>query len=76
VGSGAHTHLLHPEEKKIICESGKNAGKMNEDGTDNRGQKPQKLYKSDASFVTCYRCQKLATMNMEAGRPPWKGPNK
>lgn len=73
VGSGAHTHLWHPIQRTIICNSGKNAGKMNEDGSDNRG-KPQTYYKSDANFVTCYRCQKLAQINTEKGRPAWKGP--
>jgi hypothetical protein len=25
--------------------------------------------------VTCYRCQKLAQTNLEAGRDAWQGPS-
>jgi len=71
-GSGQRTHLLNPKTRKIICNSGKNAGRKAKDGTSNRGQKPQQLRPSGASFVTCYRCQKLMQMNQKNGtRFPW-----
>lgn len=72
VGSGKHTHVYHPEKGTVICNSGKNAGNVGLHG-DRRGG-AQQVYRSDAHFITCYRCQKLAHMNLEQGRPAWQGP--
>ena len=63
IGSGQHTHLLSPRTLTPICESG--AG---------RAKEKQSLYASDGKVVTCYRCSKLAEMNVQAGRAPWEGP--
>jgi len=73
LGSGEHTHVYSPKDKKVICNSGKNAGRKADDGTDRRGGN-QPVYKAEARFVTCYRCQKLAQINLEAGRQAWQGP--
>jgi hypothetical protein len=93
VGSGKHTHVYHPEKGTVICNSGKNAGRVGHaveeivvstpDGgqevslrhlaIDRRGG-AQQIFGSDAHFITCYRCQKLAHMNLEQGRPAWQGP--
>ena len=73
VGSGDHTHVIHPGKMKAICNSGKNAGKVGKLG-DRRGG-PQTITPSNANFVTCYRCQKLMSLNMDEGRLPWQGRN-
>ena len=69
---GKHTHLFDPTTGGVICNSGKNAGRVGKHG-DRRG-KPQEVFASNAKFITCYRCQKLAQINIAAGRPAWKGP--
>jgi len=61
IGGGEHSHILNPETGRVICASGKG-----------RAKKPQKLYKSARRYATCYRCCKLASMNVEAGRLPWQ----
>lgn len=63
VGAGEHSHILNPDTGQTLCESGFG-----------RSGRSQQLYKSDATQATCYRCAKLATMNLEAGRAPWQGP--
>jgi hypothetical protein len=63
LGSGEHTHFLNPKTGLTLCESG--AG---------RAKSSQPIYRSTAKQVTCYRCVKLAKMNLEAGREPWQGP--
>lgn len=63
LGTGEHSHLLNPKTKRPLCESGRG-----------RAKAEQKLYKSDATVITCYRCSKLAQMNVDAGRAPWEGP--
>jgi hypothetical protein len=68
VGAGEHTHVLDPVEGVHICRKGRNAGRQ---GPSDR---PSVLYPSSAQYVTCYRCVKLATMNIDAGRVPWQGP--
>jgi hypothetical protein len=61
VGDGEHTHVLHPSKMVHICESGVGRGAKD-------------LHPTDATYVTCYRCSKLAAMNLAAGRPAWMGP--
>lgn len=63
VGQGLHTHLLNPKTLLPICESAKG-----------RAKQKQTVFRSDAKVVTCYRCSKLAEMNVQAGRAPWEGP--
>lgn len=75
VGIGVHTHIFHPEDEIVICNSGKNAGRVGESGEDNRG-KEQNIYKSNANMVTCYRCQKLMRLNLAENRRAWEGPNR
>lgn len=72
VGSGQHTHV-YDKKDGVLCKSGKNAGNLKADGTDNRG-KEQKLYESKAQMVTCYRCQKLVKLNLSEDRAAWVGP--
>lgn len=73
VGIGKQTHVFHPHSRTVICNSGKNAGRVSASGKDNRG-KPQTYFKSEANFVTCYRCQKLMALNLEEGRAGWMAP--
>lgn len=73
VGQGLHTHIYNPNTQAVLCNSGKNAGNVTQDGEDNRG-KQQTLYRSNSRFVTCYRCQKLAHVNEQESRPLWQGP--
>ena len=61
--TGGHTHIWHPDKEVPICESG-----LGRSGGD------QTYYASNARFATCYRCVKLGSMNLAAGRPVWKGP--
>lgn len=59
---GEHTHIYDPETGAHLCRSGIKKGKV------------PPLYQSDAKYVTCYRCQKLAEINRRKGvkmiRPP------
>ncbi|MDP2734832.1 MAG: hypothetical protein Q8P12_01350 [bacterium] len=73
IGDGEHTHVYHPGKHRALCNSGRNAGRKKADGTDNRG-KAQEMYKSSAKFITCYRCAKLAAMNLNENRKAWDGP--
>lgn len=57
MGSGEHSHIYDPSTRHTLCRS-----------AIGRAKSPQQLYKSDADQVTCYRCVKLAQMNLEAGR--------
>lgn len=59
LGSGEHTHFLKEEAEQTLCESGRG-----------RAKKKQQIFKSNATFATCYRCIKLAQINVEAGRRP------
>lgn len=61
LGSGEHTHIFHPVKQHVICNSGKG-----------RSLAPQVVYDSKANYVTCYRCQKLAMMNLSKGREAWQ----
>lgn len=63
VGEGYHTHILNETTGWHLCESGLGRAKGN-----------QTLHPSNATQATCYRCVKLATMNVRAGRNPWRGP--
>lgn len=63
LGSGEHTHVLNPNTGRTLCESGRG-----------RAKATQPLFRSNARSITCYRCAKLARLNMEAGRQPWEAP--
>jgi hypothetical protein len=63
VGAGLHTHIYNPATGHTLCESGLG-----------RSGGEQQLFKSEAGQATCYRCTKLGSMNMSAGRDPWCGP--
>lgn len=64
VGAGLHTHIYNPNTRMVLCKS-----------ASGRAKEAQPLYLSQARNVTCYRCAKLATMNIEAGRKPHEGPS-
>lgn len=66
VGKGMHTHLLDPARGAHLCRSGFNAGKRGGSGT-------APVYRATprATVVTCYRCIKLAEINLAAGRKAW-----
>lgn len=55
---GKHTHLYNPHSGLHACKSGVNAGRGGPSGA------VPELYETDATEITCYRCAKLATMNM------------
>lgn len=74
VGKGEHTHVYNPDKHSVLCNSGKNAGRRRRDGSPTQRGAPQQLFKSKANFLTCYRCEKLATRNVREGRKPWQGP--
>jgi hypothetical protein len=57
LGRGKLVHCFNPATKGTLCRSGAK-----------RSRNKQPLFKSNAKFVNCYRCAKLMTMNMEAGR--------
>jgi len=59
IGEGKMVHCYSPD-LGTLCESGKG-----------RALVPQDLYSSGAKFINCYRCAKLMTMNLEAGRKAW-----
>lgn len=69
VGQGQHTHVFNPETGMHLCNSGKNAGRGGPSGA------VPTLYRSDANFVTCYRCAKLLGINARISRaqtnPPY-----
>ena len=65
VGKGEHTHIYNPKKGTALCQSGKNAGKKG-----GSGAKPA-LFQTSARYATCYRCIKLAELNMRQGREPW-----
>lgn len=67
VGEGLHTHLLDPYRGAHLCRSGFNAGKRG-----GSGASPEYRPTPRATVVTCYRCIKLAQINMDAGRKPWE----
>lgn len=62
-GAGHHTHILNPKTGHTLCESGLG-----------RAGGQQELFVSNARQATCYRCVKLAQMNLAAGREPWESP--
>lgn len=63
VGNGEHTHVFNPKTGHTLCESGLG-----------RAGGQQRLFQANARQATCYRCVKLAKMNLAAGREPWEGP--
>jgi hypothetical protein len=58
VGKGTQVHIFDPKTGSHLCQSGKNAGSVGGSGV-----KPVARPATDAHFVTCYRCGKLAQMN-------------
>ena len=75
VGQGEYVHLFHPDHKRHICNSGKNAGRAPAKGEDLRDQRQPIYYATKARFVTCWRCIKLASMNLAEGRQAWQSRN-
>ena len=66
------THLYDPVERMHACQSGKNAGRkgMASFQGASRGQgewlrDPPKLYATTSRRITCYRCAKLAEINLK-----------
>ena len=61
---GKLTHVYVPPKgrktERTLCRSGADLS---------RGG--QEFYRSNANYITCYRCAKLATMNIQDGRAPW-----
>lgn len=72
VGNGDYVHIYHPVKNFHICKSGKNAGKAPINGPDLRQERLIQYYESKARFITCWRCLKLASINMAEGREPWR----
>jgi hypothetical protein len=60
VGAGRFTHALNPETGVHLCRSGINAGRGGKSGA-----RPE-VSKSRSKFITCYRCQKLLSINERA----------
>lgn len=58
VGKGTQVHLFDPKTGAHLCQSGKNAGSIGGSGV-----QPVSRPATDAHYVTCYRCGKLAQMN-------------
>ena len=60
VGNGERTHILGADGTHL-CRSGINAGAP--------GSRSKPLvFRSKGKFVDCYRCTKLGTINVKAGR--------
>ena len=64
---GKHTHLFDPywesraePRTPHACKSGVNAGRGGPSGAE-----PEVYFDTEATMITCYRCAKLATMNMQ-----------
>ena len=56
---GEHTHLYNPHSQLHACKSGINAGRGGPSGAMPR------LIPTDAKVLTCYRCVKLASYNIQ-----------
>lgn len=77
--NGQNTHLLNPSTKQVLCKSGRAAGRYPSGASAAerkqilaaRRAEKQEVYTSRAKEVTCYRCAKLAAINIEAGRDAW-----
>jgi hypothetical protein len=65
---GKFVHMYDPVAKMHACKSGKNAGRGGKSGAMVNGDKPLKLYATKSRNITCYRCAKLAEMNLKSGR--------
>lgn len=63
LGDGKHTHILHPHTGDTLCRSGSG-----------RAKEKQAITNAGGEQATCYRCAKLGSMNLEAGRKVWQGP--
>jgi hypothetical protein len=66
------THLYDPKLQMHACQSGKNAGRAGmqafegaEPGQGEWLRNPPKLYQTTSSRITCYRCAKLAEINLK-----------
>lgn len=64
VGQGKHTHLYNPRTRLHACRSGVNAGRGGPSGA------IPELHPVDSRRITCYRCAKLAQMNMDEHGSP------
>lgn len=71
VGKGVHTHLYDDARKAHLCRSGFNAGRVK-----GGSSAVPEVYTAKGDVVTCYRCQKLAAVNIDAGRKAWDSGNK
>lgn len=73
VGQGKFVHIYDPDLRLHICRSGKNAGKPPRAGEpDTRASRRPVYYQSKSKHITCWRCLKLAYMNLHEGREPWE----
>lgn len=64
---GKHTHLYNPKTRLHACKSGFNAGRRKKDGSaPNRARGNPALFRSEGTHITCYRCIKIALMNLES----------
>jgi hypothetical protein len=69
---GRLTHLYDPKEDVALCGSGRNAGRYPSDADHEdredvliaRRDKKQQFYRAEGEKVTCYRCIKLAQLNL------------
>jgi hypothetical protein len=71
---GQHSHIWDPVERRPLCGSGKSAGRYPKGASAaqkkeilaaRQAASDQNFYPSNAKEVTCYRCAKLAKMNLE-----------
>ena len=75
---GKVTHILNTAaaEPHVLCKSGKAAGRFKagltererEAELERRQRSTQQLYRAEGEGVTCYRCIKLARLNLEKSR--------
>jgi len=69
---GKLTHILDAAEDGALCGSGKSAGRYREGATpqeraaalENRRTRTQQLFHAEGEKPTCYRCIKLALLNL------------
>lgn len=71
IGNRTLVHIYHPKDQIHICLSGKNAGRPPTSGKDRRGEKEFEYYRSNAKYITCWRCIKLGVLNESEGRRAW-----
>lgn len=71
---GQQTHIFHPKKGGVICQSGAGRAREPQDLylVEPRGSRRAPVHRD--GFATCYRCAKLAELNLAAGREIWQGP--